>query len=120
MKHIYWIYIVGPLVISACTPQQQTQLQPALQSQPGQLFCAINKSGIAQPFIAQITQQGVASTGQASALTGAVAVLVQGMLQADVDAACDKAAAAVGAASAIPVSPPSVGTNIVNVTIPAK
>jgi hypothetical protein len=123
MKSIFTFLSLAAIsvaTLNACSPSQQAAVQPALQSQAGQLFCAINKSGVAQPFVAQISQTAVSASGSASPVAGAVAVLVQGMLQADVDNACNAAAAAVGAASAIPVSPPSVGTPVVNVTIPAK
>lgn len=83
-------------LLFACSPTMQGQVNTALQSPAGQLFCAVETGGGGQIVVGLIN----------AAVTGAgapIAVLATGATKNFVDAACAAAAPKGG----VPVSPPA-------------
>jgi hypothetical protein len=102
---------LGALLAACSAPK----IIAALQSPPGQLFCAIQTSG-GGTIVAGLISTAV--TGVAPG-AGPIAVLATNATVADVDGDCAKAAMATGGVSAVPVSPPAVPSAAPQVAIPS-
>lgn len=87
------------LVVASCG----TSGTAALQSQPGQLFCAIQTNGGGSILAGVIDAEATA----ASPAAAPIAILATNATKVFVDNACTQAAANTGAVSAIPASPPA-------------
>lgn len=109
MKNIFLLTALLPL--AGCNASSSTTAT-ALQSQAGQLFCAIDTAGGGQ-IVAGVIDADATAAGGATA--GEVAVLATNLAQATVQNYCQKAAQAVGGVSGVPVSPPA--TPVANVAI---
>lgn len=106
------IAAVALLAIVGCSEQK---MNAALATPPGKLFCAIQVGG-GGAIIVGVVNAAVTSTVPGA---GPVAVIVTGQAKATVDHWCAQAAQSVGAAAAIPVSPPASPDNAPNVAIVA-
>ncbi len=107
---------VACLALSACGNKDQAKIVTALQTTPGQLFCALDKSG-GQVVVGLI--DGVA-TAKAGTLAP-VAILATNQLASTVQADCALAAQNAGATSGVPVSPPPSAAVVATVAIdPSK
>lgn len=84
----------------------------------GQLFCALQKAGGGTFIVAVIN--GAVSSSQPGALP--ISVIVTGAAKSFVDEACNRAATAVSAVAAIPVSPPisTAGVPLVAIVPPTE
>ena len=100
MKHLPLVALVA---LSGCSATQTAQVQTALASDPGQLFCDIQLAG-GGSMVAGVVD------AEASALApglAPVAVLATDAGKQFVDDACTKAAKSItGATSGVAVSPP--------------
>jgi hypothetical protein len=108
-----YIPLLALLLLPACSPTQQAQVNTTLASPAGQLFCSIQTSGGGQ-----IVASVIDATASA-ALPGAApaAVLVTNMSKGFVDAACAAAAASAGGTGGVAVSPPATGVPVAPVAI---
>jgi hypothetical protein len=104
--------LLGLLTVAGCSA---TQVNTALNSPTGQLFCAIQTDG-GGTLLATVVD---AAATAASPGLSPVAVIATGATKTFVDNACAQAAANVGGTSGVPVSPPaaSVVTAPVAVTV---
>lgn len=101
--------------IVSCTQQQNDKVVAAMQTKPGQLFCAIQKFGGGTVVVALIDAAATSSLGAAAPL----AVMATDRTKQQVDADCDQAAKNVGGVTGIPVSPPATPSSATVAVKPA-
>jgi hypothetical protein len=88
--------------LAACTPAQNAQVQTALASPAGQLFCAIQVGGGGTIVVGLINAEATAAVPGAAP----VAILATGAAKAQVDADCAAAGKSAGG-TGLAVSPPA-------------
>ena len=104
--------------LTGCSPTQQTQVNTALNSQPGQLFCRVQTSGGGAIIVAVVNAAAVGLSWPAAPIAGPAAVIATGASKAFVDQACADAAKALAAPAAVPIPPPPDPASAPKVAVP--
>jgi len=89
---------------TSCSPSSTSTTASLLQSNPGQLFCALQTSG-GGAIVAALVDASV-STNPSTAAVAPIAVLATNQTKQFVDDACAQAAKNTSAVAGIAVSPP--------------